>query len=104
MTVDLSGMMSRMCMRKFRNFPLRINKALAIFRKQVTTPPVTTRTTVVALRDPSGSKKSSSDWIFRRLALNQNSFQVLEEKCHIMDRVRSGGDTGKEQQQELGKI
>ena len=35
---------------KFRNFPLRINKALGIFRKRVTT------TTVVALRDHSGSK------------------------------------------------
>ena len=37
---------------KFRNFPLRINKALGIFRKRVTT---RTRTTVVVLRDPSGS-------------------------------------------------
>jgi len=37
----------------FRNFPLRINKALGIFRKRGTT----TITTVVALRDPSGSKK-----------------------------------------------
>ena len=32
-TVDLSGVMSRMCA-KFRNFHLRINKALGIFRKR----------------------------------------------------------------------
>ena len=38
---------------KFRNCPLSINKALGIFRKRVTTP--RSRTTVVALGDPSGS-------------------------------------------------
>ena len=43
---------------KFRSFPLRINKALGIFRKLVTTR--RTRTTVVALRDPSGSKNTSN--------------------------------------------
>ena len=39
---------------KFRNFTLRINKALGIFRKRVTTPTRTstrTRTTVAAIRD-----------------------------------------------------
>ena len=38
---------------KFHNFPLRINKALGIFRKRVTTTPTTA---VVAVWDPSGSK------------------------------------------------
>ena len=42
---------------KFRNFPLRINKALGIFRKQVTT---RTRTTVVAIRDPFRVQKSKT--------------------------------------------
>jgi len=42
---------------KFRNFPLRINKALGIFRKRVTT---RRTTTVVALRDTSWSKKNTN--------------------------------------------
>ena len=46
---------------KFRNFSLRINKALGIFRKRITTSPVTTRKTVVALRDPSGSKNVGNE-------------------------------------------
>ena len=45
---------------KFRNFPLRINKALGIFRIGVTRRTRTT-TTVVALRDPSGSKKQTNN-------------------------------------------
>ena len=43
---------------KFRNVPLRINKALRIFQKRVTTPHVRRTTTVVALNDPSGPKIS----------------------------------------------
>ena len=45
---------------KFRNFPLRINKALGIFRKRVTTQTTTTtttRTTVVGIRDAFQSPK-----------------------------------------------
>ena len=42
---------------KFRDFPLRINEALGIYQKRVTTP-TRRRTTVVALRDPSRSKNT----------------------------------------------
>ena len=43
---------------KFRNFPLRINKALGIFRIGVTRR--RTRTTVIALRDLSRSKNDNA--------------------------------------------
>jgi len=43
---------------KFRNFPLRINKALGIFRIGITTK--RTRTTVVAIRDAFQRPKMTS--------------------------------------------
>ena len=51
---------------RFRNFPLCINKVLGIFH-------VTTRTTVVALRDPSRSKKLVKDEKYEQKANNHGN-------------------------------
>ena len=82
---------------KFRNFPLRINKALGIFRIGVTTTTrrrrTRRRTTVVALRDPSGSKKLKGQldevdrvghqlpWIDRLAQLDR--FRCLEKILYL---------------------
>ena len=68
---------------KFRNFPLRINKALGIFRKWVTT---TRTTTVVALRDPSGYKNLIT-WA------SECEFYWLSTRLCILIRVWSRAKT-----------